>query len=1020
MMNRRDSVNLDGLGDWGGDRVNPCEKTMRERVALLKSRGIVSMRGGTVMAMREMRVCDEEGFLYSPLIPTGAGYSRGDAYWPVVSNMVASAVCRFRNHPSLLNWCLFNEFGSFYGVGSWKEQYPKMCAMGAWQRKLDPAHFWTSCGDAELCPTNAGAPGPAPVRSLHYPVNMSWNGDFPEIAYWYANGRASWQGVARKDKPLFISEDLYHGMNDAFQGMGRWGNDAVYTAEGYARAWKDCLLMCADGYYYGGVSEWNPWFLHSTKKDNRLFDDGNEAMPTWLVSRRHGYPNVAAGSVVEDELFVYNQSFTERTVTLVRTDTFDGKKVAETTETFTVAPGGRKELKLEFTAPAANGAKVGEYKITYELTANRRSLTTRGFSFNVLPEPKQLPRGIALLASGETPLKALFGKPVFGSERIFTAAAQAIASKPDVIVCAGGLTPDEGRAVDAWVAKGGRAVRFAPTSQAWSPVRVVDRRGHAYAYRRDAAFLPDVPDTLWRVWRPDSFLCHVALEKPTDRDLRVLVDSSEARGFNQADVVRIVQGKGTWLVTSLPIEASWTVEPAARYLALRLVMDEARAAAPVSGGYAFLTKDHSLETFFRQADFLPPTALKDAAVVLMDGARELTVREGETILALAKSGKTVFITEATTNSNVAAYAKFGFTLRAAPYYKPGSGLLRDPPLDDYRLDWFARVGENRGLLAGIPNTEFFYSSHEICNYFAGKVNGSRELHTDRPPLANALIDGGTPLLFPAVLNEIAVGKGRIVLTTLPWRVLSLKYPDRVTRIWRAFLNNSGARTAKVSDGHTLTPCEMGSCKGLLWEDPDRDLRLKVWFDNGDDMRYFPVNLCGWSVVAGNKCPVEPFPKGVLRFGGIPFLLREPNKQGGTVSYGSWVDAPSKAGSRLTKLWLLAALEDDEGLKKGDRVLDILPWDAETNSWSKRVDGEGVGRYGVHIGAYRKPIALTEGRIGWEGHSEKTKNACLYVFAIDNPSTDKSRPISKVLVRNTGPENKKIPKLAILGVCWQED
>ena len=54
---------------------------------------------------------------------------------------------------------------------------------------------------------------------------------------------------------------------------------------------------------------------------------------------------------------------------------------------------------------------------------------------------------------------------------------------------------------------------------------------------------------------------------------------------------------------------------------------------------------------------------------------------------------------------------------------------------------------------------------------------------------------------------------------------------------------------------------------------------------------------------------------------------------------------------------------------------------------------------------------------WEGHSEKTKRACLYVFSIENPF-DKSIPVRHVFVRGGEQVGKGKPNVAILGLSWQ--
>ena len=231
--------------------------------------------------------------------------------------------------------------------------------------------------------------------------------------------------------------------------------------------------------------------------------------------------------------------------------------------------------------------------------------------------------------------------------------------------------------------------------------------------------------------------------------------------------------------------------------------------------------------------------------------------------------------------------------------------------------------------------------------------------------------------------------------------------------------NCGVRTAPTVERHTLIPLRMNG-NAHLWDDPDKPLKVPAFFGNGDDMRYFPVNLCGWSVEADNKCPVQEFPTDTLYFGGIPFRLTPPNnKHGGTVRINSCtLGAPDKSGKRLDRLWVLAALEDDEGLKPGDTVVDMLIQNGKDRWHTSPVLG-AVAKYGEDLGAYRKPINPTRGKVGWTGHSQETLNAALYVFSIENVF-DKSIPVQSVVLRAAGQKGKPTKRVAFIGATWQVD
>lgn len=1003
-VNRRDSVSL---GTESNNAVCIEGPRMRTFLQCYKSHGFVGMRSSPAGLYRELEVCDEMGFLVSPLLPTGSGYGRNPPYWSAVSNMVRRAAEAYRNHPSLMYWCLFNEFGKNYGVPNWKEQYPKMVAMGDYLKTFDPTTFWTSCGDTELDPVNGNGPGPAPVRSLHYPVCTAWGGnDFPEIGWWYGEGRdACWQGLGTPDKPTFISEDLYHGMNDSVPSMTRWGSDSIYETDGYVEAWRDAILMFADGHYYGGLGEWNPWFTCSGSASNLLFKAG-ELMPTYLVSLRHAFPNLAAGSSFEDDLYVHNQSFTERKLKLNLRYSWTGK--TETRE-MTLPPGGRYDGKLKFDVPAADGARIQPIAVEAKLWLGASNVFARVFRYNAVPFAKRMPKGAVLLTNGETPLKTMF-------ENVYTNAEAALAAKPSVIVLAGSVTGEEGRKVAAWVRKGGKAVRFASTKNGWSPVPVRDRMTHAYAWRRNADFLKDIPESFFSVWRPTATVGKDALSFMDDADQQVLLDEGEAKGITAADAARLLQEKGSWLVTSLPVEECLDDEPAARYLAVRLVVDQLKWQAQPDGGFAFLTKNHPLAEFFKANLFLPETKASQAKVVIADASA------GEKLVSLAKAGKTVFVTGVTTNAGSRALlAKLGVAYEPVkPWvHPPNEPAAWKAPVIDTRRDWFTHR-TNAGLLAGISNTDLFFSTIDLGGYYRWRLTGNNATRADTLPAVTGHF-AGEGLVYPNAMVDVPVGKGRVVVSSFDWALLAGTHPSKVLKIWRNLLVNAGARTAPVRELHTIIPLPFRNGKlAHLWAAPGLDANVPAFFGNGDDMRYFPVNLCGWSVEANNKCPVQDFPKGKVYFDGIPFILAEPNlKNGGAVAINSrLIGAPGKDGTRLDRLWVLAAIEDDEGLKSGDPVVELLIQNGK-DAWHTAPRLGAVAKYGEDLGAYRHPIPLTRGKIAWRGHSGKTKDAALYVFSIENVF-DKSIPVQHMLLRAAEKGGKPVKNLAILGVSWQVD
>ena len=107
---------------------------------------------------------------------------------------------------------------------------------------------------------------------------------------------------------------------------------------------------------------------------------------------------------------------------------------------------------------------------------------------------------------------------------------------------------------------------------------------------------------------------------------------------------------------------------------------------------------------------------------------------------------------------------------------------------------------------------------------------------------------------------------------------SQKARKRVKRFLRRVLMNAGVRTSSDPEQ-------------VFWEAQYVDLSAAAnrgyWGDDkaflGDpkaDLRYFPVNLCGWSQISRAPCPREEFPERALNLAGESFKLLDPEKNGG--------------------------------------------------------------------------------------------------------------------------------------------
>ena len=1066
-INRRDTTSL---SDW---RFTGCsEKAMRDRVKLFKSRGIVSIRSEIFTLYRQLRVADEEGLLVSVLAATGGPYGRTEKYWPECRGMFTRMVENFKNSPALIYWGLFNEFGSCYTRHS-RTQSPKMAELGEYVMRLDPTRWWCSHGDGEVNADPIWGKGPCPVRSLHYPINFGW-GTLPGDAYWFDSpGGVGWQGTRKAGKPVMISEDLYHGMLDSFTVMSKWGNEAVYENEGYVRAWREAIAMLAEGYYYTGISEWNPWYMSLPDVNNRLFADG-PILPDYVLATRYNWRNVFAGEDFSVPLFAYNALFTPQDAVLERVDRMNGRELTRESVKFRLLPGIPWESQLKFTAPRVE--KPGRYEVDCRLSAGGKELVKRTFAYNILPRLDGLPKACALFdrspATNVSPVRA-----VMPSGRVFDSAKEAVVSGAKVVIVTGAPDAKDGEVLSAFVARGGCVLRLVDEQKAgWAPVGV-KKSVHAIAFRRDPSFLADLDESVFRVWRGDSLVSSLALSR-TAKDSDILVDSADASGLNQADVVRLFRGDkgGTWLVTTLPLEARLKSEPAAGHLLQRLVEEGLSGKASRTGTYGFLGA-HPYEAAFRLNEMASPVEAKRADVLFVDGLRPLKASAADRVRQLAERGKTVIVTEVSVTNRpflsalgldirpegaifinrvahdidpfglrydkegleklgelktYASDAKKGLSdsekkaierelmnagkvrclvdgTKEADYFK-----AREEEWRGANRDWFLPVA-GAAALRGLTATQFYFSKIDMANYNRWSNQGR--------PLANMNTYAGHKSFTFGEFVLDGNAKARPLLAPCAMCEISCGKG----RIILSALKLGSIRTIRPQSFCDIWGRILGNLgvKTLLHETTatyrvagcsarEPLMGEKALPGDGWDLRYFPVNRSGWSLEARNYCPVEQLPKEPIPFAGIPFAVTDKGCKGmAMTSLGG-----GKETVRCPRVWVLAACTEEPKnaeMKSGRKPVVIARFINNTDDWRTKASN---AYYGKDIGAVDIPMDVTRGRVAWdgplatgEGPTTKTKPGRLYVFSIDNP-WDASIPVSAVYVGDWN-----LP-LMVLGVTWE--
>ena len=981
---------------------------------------------------RRCDAADEFGYFFTPVASQGWGsaYRNQEKFWPLYTQHLKEFVEALRNHPCVLYWCASNEFGTIYGGNEGGPlEGPTQKRQAAAQSQITVfdrggARPWEACGEVEVGYPVKGNHGPAPIRSYHYPISYCGDGnELPEAAYWYDKGFPTpWQRIATRDKPTSISEDLYHGMADQHLGMSRFGGDGIYTPEGYAKAMKWAGTTIAEGLYAAGITTWEPWVFWPDRKNNKLYE-GRSIHPDYVVALRDFNRSLRSGVAESRTVYLYNQNFRTIKADFRRTFKMNGLVFAVTNEMVKLTPGCKIEQQLVIPTPVVKAPTKIEIEVKLRGPGPHYDfelLEKRTFEFTVYPEEKAYDGGAkcALVAAADSPLatRGTWTKGVHAS------AVDAVDSGAKRIVVAKDLSVAEGSALEAFVEDGGRVLILEAGENGWTPIDLVFRRGVSMAFRRDDTAMPGVGEEMMRVWRGDSALGGASYPKPAE-DARILWDCGHKDGLDSFMVGWVYRDEGAYLLCQMPVLSRLDSEPAAGFV-LKSVLREFERGVDVPEKSLYFAGGEEMRETLAKAGIPLTDSFRKAEVVWIDvPTNGLNAVTRETLEKAVDKEKTVIVSGIRTDNATELLAKWGLSAFVPLAYTSGTNGHRV----DTGVQWVTRV-DNLGLFAGICNDDLFWrgaNGMDSWGYRCYSEGHEKPLIYDRnkgPTMSAAFAvlaaDPDSPCRLrtePAAVAEAPLGDegARIVFTTLNLVGNFPKATAKMSRFIRTWLNNCGVKTSEPKPVVEVEPLEIvGSFNRALWHDPlnekpDGTFEPKGWVEGVDklnDMRFFPVNLCGWSVAANNMCPREPWPTMPMRMGPVPFRLQieDPSRTGSkaclVVDPGEELTVTLPKPVRASRLWFLGCSGD------------VSPLAVEM-----RVNGKGdplVFTRGDHFGIYRWNDSVKTGVIGWTGHTMKDSMASLYVWPAANPTPDEE--IRTLTFKNTvDPSNPKAANAFVL-------
>ncbi len=943
------------------------KQAILEMFNILKKRGFNGSRLHGGSNLRIIRTADEFGWLIAPesAINEPRGHQVTKEYWPAAREHLKAMIKTFRNNPSVIYWCLSNEFASFYMKGSDEEKAQvdaKMLEFGKMTEQLDPTRTWTCSGDGEL--GGQGHQGPAPTLSFHYAWQpFKTHNMIPNTAYWLSEGKKSWQGIVwAKRKPVMLSEDLYppYALKPP-HGMAQWAGEKAFDPEkGLAAAWYEAYNMLCDGYYYAPVSCWNPWGTGESVPGNPLYAYG-QLMPDYHIAIKELNVSFFSGEKSQRKIFIYNQLFKDLDCSLNADLLENDRKITSCKRNFTLNGGSMLTLNLPLQFPTVSRKTKFEYQLS--LISAGKKLTEKTVIFTVYPKDQsfQIPPRTVIVGSQIN---------ITGITKAYKSLTDALKSRPANLIIAGysPLSSQEGQILNKAVNDGLNVLWIEVPVKGWKPCKIYPNGIAALSFIRapEDPCLAGIDNNDLKLWRPQSLSTLNAMFKPSGGACDILLDC--LYGLSGVSLMRKYSGKGSWLLCQLPIVTSWQQEPAAKYVMSRLIeaLDKPAHKDKYMLG-VIAGKDGTLTKSLEQLK-IPFIKSSSANVLMIDGKESLSKLAIDAVKTCCTRGGSVFIDE----PGIAC---------AGQLERLTDKQIRLRPSKTFQLVKL----RNGGLFSGLSNRDFYWARNADAAYkqFMQNLYGRRYDYKGESMLSGEILIKNTSFrLKPSGLVILPYAKGNIILSTIKWRKFLSVKADYAKRVISTLLHNLDVRINSNTSVVSYQPVEINKYANRDFRNRQNS-QVKGWFGNGnDDMRYFPVNRTGIDPELNVPCPVESFPSDPVNYGGIDYKLINPDDNKGRACIVLNPPKSIKIGidRKVNKIWILGALA--KHLSTGTRSAKI------TFKYSDGSTGTAAIVAGIHLNGFQYLKEAEKGIAAWVGKTPKWKDAVLWSWAIDNPQPEK--------------------------------
>jgi hypothetical protein len=946
---------------------------------------------------------DELGILICP----ETAYCMGDRFaldlpefWERCLDYLKGWTKAGRNHPSIVNWSLTNEF---LWCGAWKtnrDSFERLYEQEQLVKELDPTRIVSWDGDWDLPDQFQVGMGKSETANIHYPLEMSMHW-WPTETWGFERasmekpipirghyGKFIWE---HDSKPIFCGEYAWNQKN-YFEGgptMCKYIGDKAYDWDYWCSGESQVTVVKwqTDAFRVARFAGLNPW----------LYWQGHyRLMPRETVILRRVPTVYYSGKEMGLEAYLLNDTLRDCTYRVSWEITARERSLGAGIRGFEIPGGEMETFKLNLAVKEVSAPVEGELVIRVE----RDGVVVNTESYPVRLRPNvelSWPSGALLLdPTGETAefLRRLGMSPERTRDTEAVSKASAVVLGFETLAI---LEAHARKTLAAFVRDGGTVLTLGESS--WpeegfgtNTVFAEAPANHAWVRSPGHPLLDGITDQDLGFWGAEEWVNHHVFIKPVKNQgtvWRTLVDVGAREGLHGAALVEIFEGRGRYILNQLNLHHAEDIPGAKAVLGALL----RQLTVPVVERVAVSQMLDDDDPVLKQLGNMRIRRSKwnemavDIPLIVDAGCPEANPEQ---------------ISEWVTRGGVAWL--MGLTTENVDRWSATIAGLSLSACDSYDG---ALIANRNPLLWGISNEELFWCDGVWIRNTGGAEHPRGNAMSQLASIAyySVACDRASALTDPAVLAKVPQGRGMWLLSTINFASGLARVRAKATRLVQGLFTNLGlgAEANTLEDIGDYRMLDISAVANRGFQDDVAGTGSGGWTDEGffRDLHFFPQNISGFDWA--NLPMPAPDPSSwssSMMIDGVRFSILDPRLKNGRtcivmapdfralpdVKKGDLIAEPISVpvGDTCDFLYSMHASARVEAAEDGELM------------WTYRLhfdDGETAEfpvRLGSETGDWAAPRGLPRAEVAWMGIALEVKPIVLYMATFRNPRHD--RPV----------------------------